>query len=186
MNLNTVFQLALAAALPAVACANNITGPSSSQSPYVVRSQPGVDTVSLLTVGDAVNYKADGVTPYRMVGIPDGLGAFDNGDGTFTILMNQELGDTQGIVREHGFRGAFISKWTVGKENLEVLHGEDLIQQLWSWNAASNAYVPGPARTHGVLQSGHRIGLRRPHLHERRGVRHGRPGVRASHGWQQL
>jgi hypothetical protein len=143
MNLNKVFQLALAAALPVSAVANNITGPSSSQSPYVVRSQPGVVTVSLLTVGDAVNYKADGVTPYRMVGIPDGLGALDNGDGTFTILMNQEIGDTQGVVREHGFKGSFVSQWTVDKKSLEVLHGEDLIKQLWSWNAASNAYVPG-------------------------------------------
>ena len=32
-----------------------------------------------------------------MVGIPDGLGAFDNGDGTFTVLMNHELGNTQGV-----------------------------------------------------------------------------------------
>jgi hypothetical protein len=143
MNLNKVFQLALAAALPVSALANNITGPSSSQSPYVVRSQPGVVTVSLLTVGDAVNYKADGVTPYRMVGIPDGLGALDNGDGTFTVLMNQEIGDTQGIVRDHGFKGSFISKWTVDKESLTVLQGEDLIKQLWAWNTASNAYIPG-------------------------------------------
>ncbi len=29
-----------------------------------------------------------------MVGIPDGLGAFDNHDGTFTVLMNHELGNT--------------------------------------------------------------------------------------------
>lgn len=143
MNLNKVFQLALAVALPATACANSLTGPSSTQSPYVVRSQPGVVTVSLLTVGDAVNFKADGVTPYRMVGIPDGLGAFDNGDGTFTILMNQEIGDTQGVMREHGFKGSFVSKWTVDKTSLAVLHGEDLIKQLWSWNVASNAYVPG-------------------------------------------
>lgn len=139
MNLNKVFQLALAAAFPAVACADSITGPSSSQSPYVVRSQPGVVTVSLLTVGDAVNYKADGVTPYRMVGIPDGLGAFDNGDGTFTVLMNQELGNTVGIVRDHGLKGAFVSKWTIDKESLTVLQGEDLMKQSWAWT--TNGYV---------------------------------------------
>src|SRR5205809_885052 len=90
--------------------AQSITGPSSSQSPYLVRSEVGVVTVSILTVGDAVNFKADGVTPYRMVGIPDGLGAFDNGDGTFTVLMNHELASTRtgpsGIVRDHGFAGA--------------------------------------------------------------------------------
>jgi hypothetical protein len=29
---------------------------------------------------------------YRMVGIPDGLGARPNGDGTSTLYMNHELG----------------------------------------------------------------------------------------------
>src|SRR5262245_66269289 len=81
----------ISAASIATALAPSITGPSSSQSPYLVRTESGVVTVSILTVGDAVNFKADGVTPYRMVGIPDGLGAFDNGDGTFTVLMNYEI-----------------------------------------------------------------------------------------------
>src|SRR5262245_55740551 len=88
--------------------ANNITGPSSSQSPYLLRSQPGVVTVSLMSVGDSVNLKPDGVTPYRMVGIPDGLGAYDNGDGTFTLLMNHELTPDVGTTRAHGRIGAFV------------------------------------------------------------------------------
>lgn len=78
----------MAAASVKAASPGAVTGPSSSQSPYVLRSQPGVVTMSVLSVGDAVNFKSDGVTPYRMVGIPDGLGAFDNGDGTFTLLAN--------------------------------------------------------------------------------------------------
>ena len=76
-------------------------GPSSSQSAYVERAQPGVVTKPVLTVGDSVNLRPDG-TPYRMVGIPDGLGTFDNGDGTFTVLMNHELPSTAGVVRAHG------------------------------------------------------------------------------------
>ena len=28
---------------------------------------------------------------YRMARIPDGLGAFDNGEGTITVLMSHEL-----------------------------------------------------------------------------------------------
>ena len=43
-----------------------------------------------MTVGDSVNAKPDG-TPYRMVGIPDGLGAFDNGDGTFTDVIDSPV-----------------------------------------------------------------------------------------------
>ncbi len=73
------------------------TSPSSSQSPYLLRSQPGIVTKSILTVGDSVNTKPDGVSPYRMVGIPDGLGAYDNGDGTFTVLMNHELGQKRSL-----------------------------------------------------------------------------------------
>lgn len=94
-------------------------------------------TKSILTVGDSVNTKLDGVSPYRMVGIPDGLGAYDNGDGTFTVLMNHELGSSAGIARAHGARGAFVSKWTIHKGSLEVLTGEDLIQTLHTWNGAS-------------------------------------------------
>src|SRR5918996_171573 len=113
-----------------VSSAKNISGPSSSATPYMVRSVPGVVTKSILTVGDSVNLKPDGVTPYRLVGIPDGLGAFDNGDGTFTVLMNHELSSTAGVVRAHGARGAFVSKWRVRTSDLPVLHGEDLIKTL--------------------------------------------------------
>ncbi len=112
-----------------VTSADDTTGPSSSASPYVVSVSPNVATKSILTVGDAVNVKSDGVSPYRLVGIPDGLGAFDNGDGTFTVLMNHELGATAGVIRDHGARGAFVSKWTIRKDDLTVLKGEDLIQK---------------------------------------------------------
>ena len=132
--------LAFAAALPIVALAKpEQTADSSSQSPYLVPTRKNVLTRAIITVGDAVNYKADGVTPYRMVGIPDGLGAFDNGDGTFTLLMNHEIAGN-GIVRDHGVRGAFVSKWIIEKESLTALHGSDLMQHAFRWNGS--AYVP--------------------------------------------
>src|SRR5262249_40026280 len=55
----------------------------STATPYVVPANPAVDVRSILTTGDSVG-------TYRMAGIPDGLGAFDNGNGTFTVLMNHE------------------------------------------------------------------------------------------------
>jgi hypothetical protein len=127
-----ILALSVLATLDGVALAQSIQGPSSSQSPYVVRSIPGFVTQSILTVGDSVNNKPDGTTPYRMVGIPDGLGAFDNGDGTFTVLMNHELPGT-GIVRAHGAKGAFVSKWVIRKDNFTVLNGQDLIQNVKVW-----------------------------------------------------
>lgn len=121
------------------------TGPSSSQSPYVVPVAPGVETVSILTVGDAVKKRHKGNEEYRMVGIPDGLGAFDNGDGTITVLMNHELPDTSGAVRDHGGRGAFVSDWQVRKSDLKVLKGGDLVQRVLLWDGAG--YVESASET---------------------------------------
>ena len=160
-------RLVLLAMLPVGAFASDTqTSASSSQSPYVVPTRNGVFTRSIMTVGDAVNYKPDGVTPYRMVGIPDGLGAFDNGDGTFTLVMNHELpvgvsgpvpgpagvATPAGVIRAHGNAGAFVSMWTISKANLEVLHGEDLLQTNTSIFLSNNdpatgtphsGYLPG-------------------------------------------
>ena len=106
------------------------TGPSTTTTPYVQGARPGVVTKSILTVGDSVG-------GYKMAGIPDGLGAFDNGDGTFTVLMNHELGATSGVQRDHGTAGSFISKWTIEKGNLRVTAGEDLIKQVKSWDGSA-------------------------------------------------
>lgn len=116
-----------------------ITGCSSSQSPFVLNTIAGVSTRSVLTTGDQVG-------AYKMVGDPDGLGAFDNGDGTFTLLMNHELSNNQGITRAHGSIGAFVSKWVIDKSTLCVQSGQDLIQSVQLWNGS--AFVPGtPAFT---------------------------------------
>ncbi len=142
-----LLALALAGAAVGTAVAASLsTGPSSSQSPYLVPSTLGVEITSILTVGDSVNLKPNG-TPYRMVGIPDGLGAFEDGDDdcgrdTFTLLMNHELTSSVGAVRAHGAKGAFVSKWTIDKRTLKVVRGEDLIQRIWrrtstGWDAST-------------------------------------------------
>jgi Bacterial protein of unknown function (DUF839) len=51
---------------------------------------------------------------YRMVGIPDGLGAHPNGDGTSTLFMNHELNNTtlsEPVVGGPKNRGAYVSQW---------------------------------------------------------------------------
>ncbi len=76
----------------------------------------GVIVKAILTTGDSPNLKPDGVTPWRMVGIPDGAGALDNGDGTFTLFNNQELTPTVGISaprtarRGHSYRSTSFAK----------------------------------------------------------------------------
>jgi len=125
-----------------------LKGPTSSEPPYVVPVAPNALTISLLTAGDSVNARPDG-TPYRMTGFPDGLGAYDNGDGTFTVLMNHEAPAGVGAVHAHGAPGAFVSKWTIRKNDLSVVHGEDLIQNIALWNRVTNAYA-APAKGIGL------------------------------------
>jgi len=112
-------------------------GPSTLQSSYVQPALPTVSTMSVLSVGDTVS-------GYRMAGIPDGLGAFDNGDGTFTLLMNHELGATSGAIHAHGSKGAFVSKWVIDKDSLKVMSGQDLMKEIYPWDAATQQSVATP------------------------------------------
>jgi hypothetical protein len=72
------------------------------------------------------------------------LGSYDNGDDTFTVLIN-EIPNTAGVVRAHGGRGAFVSKWTVDKETLKVGHGEDLIKRLYRWDRTNSQWEHVPS-----------------------------------------
>ena len=113
---------ALTSYVPAASGLNQgITGLSTLTTPYLQPLVADAQFTSILTVGDQVG-------GYKMVGIPDGAGAFDNNDGTFTMLLNHELGNTVGVTRAHGSIGAFISKWIINKSDLTVVSGSDLIQ----------------------------------------------------------
>ncbi len=114
-------------------------GPSTTTEPYLVPSVPGVRLVSILTVGDAVG-------GYRMVGIPDGLGAFPGTRNEFTLIVNHEIVAANGIARGHGSKGAFVSRWTIDGRTLRVLKGEDFTQSpqdVFLWDVATQGYVAG-------------------------------------------
>jgi hypothetical protein len=134
---------ALAGAASAAVAA---TGPSSSQSPYIVPTAPGWEVTSILTVGDYPGGPGLPASSYNMVGIPDGLGAlngtfnestgeFLSGGSAFTVFMNHELGPTVGAVRAHGATGAFVSQWTIDKNTLQVTAGKDLINTVFTWDS---------------------------------------------------
>lgn len=114
---------ALFATMMAAPSMAQITGPTSSQSPYVVPTVPFASTTSLLTVGDSIG-------GYQMIGIPDGLGALDNGDGTFSVFMNHEILKTAGAVHDHGVVGSFVSEWDIDASTLAVLAGDDQVKTL--------------------------------------------------------
>ena len=133
-------------------------GTGTTVEPYLLPSIPDAKTVSILTVKDLA-----ALNGYKMVGIPDGLGAFRNIDfekgrqakspgdkgksdaaHQFTLLMNHELGNTSGAVRAHGSAGAFVSEWTIDRRTLEVIKGQDLADsptKVFTWNGTT--YVPG-------------------------------------------
>jgi phosphodiesterase/alkaline phosphatase D-like protein len=106
------------------------TGPSTNITPYIIPTAPGVLATSILTVGDAIG-------GYKMAGIPDGLGAYDNGDGTFTVLMNHEIGNTLGVAHGPLTAGAFISQWVIKKSDLSVVSGGDLIKSVFNWDTTT-------------------------------------------------
>lgn len=132
----TVAALALGTG-PALAAVG--TGPSTTVRPYVLPVADGVDITSLLTVGDQPT--SDG---YRMVGIPDGLGAYKRG-GDLVVFENQELVATDGFERRHGQTGAFVSRFVIDRKTGEVKSGSDLINPgVQYWNYPAGTYSPAP------------------------------------------
>ncbi|MFZ3088807.1 MAG: hypothetical protein WA123_12170, partial [Methylotenera sp.] len=90
----------------------------------------------LLNVGDHV-----GKTGYRMVGVPDGLGALDNGDGTLSVFMNHELASDMGKLRRHSGRGAFVSRWVLDIDTLKMLDGGDQIRKVELWLPEEHRHI---------------------------------------------
>lgn len=121
----------------------------------------------LLQVGQSV-------AGYRMVGVPDGLGAWRDAQGVLHVLMNHELASDAGVARQHGANGAFVSHWQLElavpqQADIRVIQGQDLIQQVYLWqgqqhqrhlhyhfNRLCSADLPAPgARYDPVSQMGY-------------------------------
>jgi autotransporter-associated beta strand protein len=146
-NIARTFLLA-AAATVSLSAQSLIQGPSSSQSSYLTPTAPGWSATAIMTVGDRVGGLPAG---YMFAGIPDGLGAYSNGDGTMTVLANHEIGATQttppvllGTARAHGAAGGFVSKWVINTSTWQVISGGDFVtsptnQMMWDTTANSGA-----------------------------------------------
>jgi hypothetical protein len=120
------------------------TGISTGSTPYVLPLLAGTDTISIFTVDNTGINADDSVGGYGMAGVPDGMGAYDNGDGTFTLLLNHEIPSGLGVARAHGGVGAFVSEWIISKNTLGVLAGSDLIKTVFGWNVATQASDTSP------------------------------------------
>ena len=117
--------VAMAAAL--IVAAGASLGAFTSIKPYAIGIDLGYETVPLLSVGDVVPETSDPSKDYQMIGIPDGLGAHPNGDGTFTLFMNHELTSptiSEPVIGDPRNRGAFVSKYIIDAATGDVISGE--------------------------------------------------------------
>jgi len=83
---------------------------------------------SLITTGEVTNGLLPGSSVFTAVGIVDGMGSYDNGDGTYSLLVNHELGNTSGYQYQVQVKagstaattqtvtGARISRFVVAKD----------------------------------------------------------------------
>jgi hypothetical protein len=109
----------LAAAVGAAAVVSSVLA-ATAVKPYVEPVGGEYEVRALFSADDKVPL-LDGAPgeEYRMVGIPDGLGAHANGDGTSTLYMNHELGFTvqsEPVVGGPKNRGAIVSKWILDED----------------------------------------------------------------------
>jgi Bacterial protein of unknown function (DUF839) len=136
--------VAVTAATATAAPSGTSTGPNTTTDPYVLPVGDGVTVKSLLTVGDGAASNG-----YPMVGIPDGLGivrAKGEQASQFTLFMNQELRNNQGVVRSHGSKGAFVTELSIDSDTFGVVEGRDLIDPgVRYWNYVTQAYGPTPS-----------------------------------------
>jgi hypothetical protein len=116
---------------------------ATSVKPYVEPVGDEYEVKALFSVDDKVPLL--GGAPgqqYRMVGIPDGLGAHGNADGTRTLYMNHELGYTvqsEPVVGGPKNRGAIVSQWILDADG-DPIAG----RRAYDWIYDENTFL-GPA-----------------------------------------
>lgn len=121
-----------------------VGGFCTTVAPYALPVGPDYSVIPILSVGDRVPRLSDPSQWFQMIGIPDGLGAHANKDGTTTVFMNHELQYTarsEPIVGQPLYRGAFVSKLVLSADAC-VLAGDVAYHTVY----AENVFV-GPTAT---------------------------------------
>ncbi len=112
------------------------TGFRTSIHPYAAGVNAEYSVLPLLSVGDRVPRTSDTTQLFQMIGIPDGLGAYDNRDGTKSVLMNHEaigFARSEPLVGQPLIRGAFVSKLQLGAD-ASVLSGDLAFDTVYTEN----------------------------------------------------
>jgi Bacterial protein of unknown function (DUF839) len=97
---------------------------ATSVKPYVTPIGTEYEVTALFSADDRAPLLGGAPgAEYRMVGIPDGLGAHPNGDGKSTLYMNHELGfaaQSEPVVGGAKNRGAIVSQWILDEDGVPI------------------------------------------------------------------
>lgn len=110
--------------------------------PYVVGLGNPYEVTPLLSVADQVPETGNPAARYQMIGIPDGLGAYEEDDDTVAVFMNHELTKSTQSEPDVGGalnRGTFVSKYLLNEDG-NVLSGERAYDSVYQENV-----LVGPA-----------------------------------------
>ncbi|NJP04966.1 MAG: DUF839 domain-containing protein [Chloroflexaceae bacterium] len=115
--------------------------------PYVRPIAAGVSVRPLLTVGETVPMTGSPNADYRMIGIPDGLGAYKMDNGNVRLFMNHELNfdvisapfvDTLPTTRT----GALVSEFVLsGQQPINVKSGDLAFDTVFAWEGPDTGFV---------------------------------------------
>jgi Bacterial protein of unknown function (DUF839) len=155
---------AVVTGLAALAMGGTALGATSIKA-YIVPIGNDYEIKPLFSVDDKVPL-LDGAPgqQYRMVGIPDGLGARANGDGTSTLFMNHEFpfdSLSEPVVGGPKNRGAIISRWILDSDG-DPMAGRRAYDTVWEENTLVGpaAEVGNPTRALSRFCSGFLAGRR--------------------------
>ena len=109
---------------------------------YVLSKNAAVEIKAIATVGDAV-------TGTMVRGIPDGMGAYDNGRGGISLLSVHEVSTTAPLALKGKSTtapwGTSITKFTVSKSTKAVTRVENFMQKINFYNYTTGKYQETPS-----------------------------------------
>jgi len=126
---NELLRTSALSALAALAAVPGIAAPAgflTSIPAYTVPMVPEYSIIPLLSCGDRVPRTGLPGLEYQFVGLPDGLGAHANSDGTVSLFMNHEMGNnsqSEPCFLQPLNRGSLVSKFTLAADG-SILDGD--------------------------------------------------------------
>ena len=120
---------------------------------YVLSKNAAVEIEAIATVGDSV-------TGTMVRGIPDGMGAYDNGRGGVTLLSVHEVSTSNAFAKKGASTtapwGTSITKFTVSKSTKDVTRVENFMKNINFYNYTTGKYQETPT---GAAPAGATPGL---------------------------